>query len=57
MTKKCQLLLVPKDILFFAYRKVSDIFYWTDSFFTSHGLRTGIFCIDCTVTNVCVYVG
>jgi len=40
VAKDCQNLMVPKNILFFAYCKICDtcVFYWTNSCFTSHDL-------------------
>jgi len=43
MAKDSKFLLVRKDILFLTY---GVYFNWTDSIFTSYGLRTGVFRID-----------
>ena len=46
MAKDSQLLLVQKLLCSLPFCEVLDIFNWTDTFFISHGLRSGVFRID-----------
>jgi len=37
----------PQKYLVFGLLWSFNYFYWTNIFFTSHGIRTGVFHIDC----------